>query len=132
MDARHDELTAGERRFLEHARRAQQERLPLSEYCRAKGLSPYALYSMRRQLREKGILGPKSSPSGGPEQAAAGRLAKRFVAVRVAEAQQAAPPSPAGMVCRLRHASGWLIECGAWPPSSWLREIVREVSDARS
>lgn len=132
MDAKHQELTAGERRFLEHARRAQRERLPLSKYCRANGLSPYALYSMRRQLREKGILAPKSTPSAAPEQAAAGPLANRFVAVRVAEAQQGAPESPAGMVCRVRHASGWLIECGAWPPSSWLREIVREVSDACS
>lgn len=132
MNVKHEELTAGERRFLEHARRAQREGLPLSEYCRSNGLSPYALYNMRRQLREKGILPPKSSPSAAPEQAAAGPLANRFVAVRVAEAPQAAPTSPAGMVCRLRHASGWLIECGAWPPSSWLREIVREVSDARS
>lgn len=130
MDAKHEELTAGERRFLEHARRAQRERRPLSEYCRANGLSPYALYSMRRQLREKGILPPKPSPSAKPEQAAASPLANRFVAVRVAEAQQGAPTSPAGMVCRLRHVSGWVIECGAWPPGAWLAECIRGVDHA--
>jgi len=137
MNAKHEELTAGERRYLEHARRAQGAGLPLSEYCRSSGLSPNSLYSMRRQMREKGILPAaslaKRSSIGAPlSPVAPAGVPSRFVTVRLAEAAKEHPSSPVGMVCRLRHASGWMIECGTWPPASWLQEIVREASDARS
>lgn len=134
MNTKHDELTGGERRYLEHERRAREKGLALSQYCRSIGLSAYSLYSMRRQMREKGILVPaepatkRSAGAAQGQPAGATAVARRFVAVRVGE-PAAAPSSPAGMVCRLRHASGWLIECGAWPPASWLGEIMREAGD---
>ena len=58
MNAKREELTAGERRYLEHVRQARSQGMGLSQYCRSVGLNPFSLYSMRRQMRRKGILPP--------------------------------------------------------------------------
>lgn len=62
MDAKHEELTAAE-----HAERAQSQGQTVVEYCRQSGLSVHALYSARRQLKEKGCW--QRLPSGGPQEA---------------------------------------------------------------
>jgi hypothetical protein len=123
-------LTGGERRYLEHVRRAQSRGMVLSEYCRAVGLNPYALYSMRRQMRRKGKLPPAAAAVRGKERTGGG-VPRRFVAVRVTETAVAAESTGgSGMVCRLRHESGWVLECAGWPPAAWLRELAREASHA--
>jgi hypothetical protein len=122
MNVRHDELTGGERRYLEHMRRAQSQGMGLSEYCRSVGLNPFSLYSMRRQMRRKGVLAAAAKSSRRSS------VPGRFVAVRVAES--AAAGSSPGMVCRLRHVSGWVIECGAWPQAAWLAECIRGADHA--
>lgn len=114
MDTKHEELTPAERKYLEHARAAESQGVRLAQYYRANGLSVYSLYNVRRRLIKKGIVargrGGRSTASSKPE---------RFIAVRVA-------PVGMGAVCRLRHPSGWLIECGSWPEVSWLRELTGE------
>ncbi len=117
MKAKHEELTSGERRYLEHARRAENQSLPLSEYCRSMGLSPHTLYSMRRQMRRKGVLAPVVR-AGAALPVVRGEAAERFVAIRVSERSGRA----GGPVCWLRHPSGWVIECASWPPGAWMRE----------
>ncbi|MGH8295150.1 MAG: transposase, partial [Steroidobacteraceae bacterium] len=106
MNAKREELTAGERRYLEHVHRASETGVTLSQYCRSVGLNPFALYSMRRQMRRKGTLPPAQGIPRRAGRPPHGSLAAGgFVAVRVVE--PAAPAvAPAGMVCRLRHPSG--------------------------
>jgi hypothetical protein len=59
-----------------------------------------------------------------------------FVAVRVVNAPQSSSmlPSPprTGMVCRLIHAGGLVIECGEWPPPAWLLSLASGRRDAAS
>lgn len=116
MNARQADLTPAERAYLEHARQAQSQGVSVAEYYRLKGLSVYTLYNVRRQLVRKGLL-----PRVARRERAASKPAQ-FVAVRVAQPAVAA----AGMPCRLRHPSGWVIECAGWPQTSWVRELVGE------
>lgn len=119
MNAKREELTAGERRYLEHVRQARSQGKGLSQYCRSVGLNLFSLYSMRRQMRRKGILppAPQSATAVGAKESRGSAVPARFVAVRVVEPAVPAAAS-AGLVCRLRHSSGWMIECGSWPESS--------------
>jgi hypothetical protein len=115
METKCEDLTAAESRYLEHAERAQSQGQTLAEYCRRMGLSPHVLYSARRQLKMKGVLAqaPKrQGVSGKPGQ---------FVSVSVAE-----PARSVSATCRLRHPSGWVMECGSWPEPSWLRDLTGE------
>jgi hypothetical protein len=110
-------LTKREREWLAHLRRAQAQRVPLVQYCRAQGLSVQSLYNLRHQLsRKRGALRgtKKSVPTG------------KFVAVRVA------PESvPASAACRLQR-KGWVIECASLPPTSWLAGLMQGEPDAVS
>ena len=40
------------------------------------------------------------------------------------------PAARSGMVCRLVCAQGWAIECGEWPPPSWLSAVLPGRRDA--
>ena len=128
MNAKREELTEGERRYLEHVRRARSQGMGLSQYCRSVGLNPFSLYSMRRQMRRKGILAPvqQSGRASGAQEPRVSAVPGRFVAVRVVEhvVPGAAASAPAGLICRVHHPNGWTIECGSWPPASWMAELV--------
>jgi hypothetical protein len=69
---------------------------------------------------QKGIV-PPARPQGqtvsGPD---------KFVQVRVQESLGEAELAARGPVCRLHHPSGWLIECGMWPDSQWLLQLMGE------
>jgi len=108
MDTKHEELTAAE-----HAERAQSQGQTVVEYCRQSGLSVHALYSARRQLKEKGVL------RAAPKQRRVLKKPGKFLTVSVAESVPAA-------ACRLRHPSGWVIECGELPDPSWMKELTGE------
>jgi hypothetical protein len=119
-------LTPREEEYLEHVRRAAEDGVTLSEYCRARGKSVGALYAIRRQLGRKGYGSASPTPTPTPTR----RIKKKqpFVAVRVAEAALAGAGSTA--VCRLRHPSGWMIECVAWPQASWMSALVNGADHA--
>jgi hypothetical protein len=108
MDTKHEEMTA-----VEHAERAQSQGQTVAEYCRQTGLSVHALYSARRELKEKGLL------LGAPRRRPVRKKAGKFITVRVTEAAPA-------MVCRVRHTAGWVIECASWPDPSWVKELTGE------
>jgi transposase-like protein len=110
MDTKHEELTAAE-----HAERAHSQGQTVVEYCRQAGLSVHALYSARRQLKEKGVL------PGVPRRRSRRVLkeAGKFMTVSVA---QSAP----AVVCRLRHPSGWVVECAGLPDPSWMKDLTGE------
>jgi hypothetical protein len=118
MNAEHEDLTPGERRFLERQREADKEGVTLQEYYRAHGLSLPGLYSTRRQLISKGVLAPElakqrkgSTPPKPPS---------RFAEVKLSGPVPAAP----GRVCRLRSPNGWIIECDGMPDPTWLSGVM--------
>jgi len=115
MDTKHEDLTAAERSYLEHAERAQVQGQTLAEYCRQTGLSPHVLYSARRQLKAKGVL------AQAPKRQRASGKPRQFIAVKVGESARAG-----SLICRLRHPSGWVMECGSWPEPSWLKDLTGE------
>jgi hypothetical protein len=119
-DETREELTLGQQRFMERMQEAQNEGVALPDYYRAHGLSMAMLYKVRRQLVQKGIVPPTREQEqmvSGPE---------KFVQVRVPESPGGAELTVRGPVCRLRHPSGWLIECGMWPQPQWLLQLMGE------
>ena len=118
IEQKQAELTLGERRYLERVQEAQSEGVSLKDYYLAHGLSLRMLSRVQRQLTDKGIVLPPSSVVG-----QAGKAGK-FIEVRVADSVGRAGFPAAGPVCRLRHPSGWLIECGMWTDLRWLSELM--------
>lgn len=100
-----EDLTRAERRFLERAAEAQQQGVTLEEYYRASGLSVGWLYNIRRQLQGKGVAVPEPTTSR-----SAVVTRGKLVEVCVGPARR-----NEGSVCRVRHSSGWMIECASWP-----------------
>jgi hypothetical protein len=114
MDTKHEGLKPAERRYFEHMRACESQGVSLLQYCRDKGLSVYSLYSTRRRLIQKGVLARGRAGRTAPEDPG------KFIAVRVA----APSPGVAGPSCRLRHPSGWVIECASLPDAQWLSGLV--------
>ena len=108
METKHEEMTA-----IEHLERAQSVGQTVADYCRQAGLSVHALYSARRQLKEKGQL------PGAPKRRRPRKKAGKFIAVSVADAVPT-------VVCRVRHQAGWVIECASWPDPIWIKLLTGE------
>lgn len=117
-------LTEKQRRGMEALEGARRSGMALSDYAKAHGFAVRELYDAVAGLRKRGVL-----PS-------ADRARKqRFVAVKVVSSatpmpQLARTGSCGGMVCRVLHAGGLVIECGEWPPPSWLSAVMAERRDA--
>ena len=118
MEGDQSKLTLREQEYLEHVRRAREQGVTLVRYCETAGLKVRTLYGIKRYLVRKGslprTLAPKKSRQG------------KFVAVRVAT------PAAGGHdpVCRIRHRSGWMIECGRWPEAAWVSQLLKGGGDA--
>lgn len=107
-------VTEREAGYLEHRRRAAAQHLSLSEYCRRNDLRVGEWYQVQRGLARKAAV-DRTRGEDGP--------AARFAPVRVTgSAMVSAATMPMG--CRIRHPSGWTIECVTLPPASWLNEVV--------
>lgn len=115
MDNR-EELTRAEQRFLERAAEAQQQGVTLEQYYRSCGLRLKWLDNIRRQLQGKGVVVPE------PSERSAVVTSGKFVEVCVRSATR----SEGSAVCRVRHPSGWMIECASWPETSWMRQLLGE------
>jgi hypothetical protein len=111
-----DRLTRAERRFLERAAEAQEQGMTLEQYYRVSGLSIAWLYNIHRQLQGKGVVVPEP-------RARAVVTSGKFMQVSV----RAPTASEGSAVCRVRHPSGWMIECGSWPEVSWVRQLIGEL-----
>jgi hypothetical protein len=117
MNTKSEDLTAAEQQYLERAKTAEGEGMSLAQYYRANGLSVYSLYNVRRRLVKKGVVA-----RGRAAWSTARAKADSFVAVRVVKPTEAGSSS----VCRLRHPSGWVIECVNWPEPSWMAALTGE------
>jgi hypothetical protein len=102
-------LTERQQKCLEYAKQAQELGVSFAEFCRSHDLNPNTWYSIRLDLVRKGVIRGRRKVVE-PEAAA---TATGFAAVRIA------PPAAAGMICRIRHPSGWVIECTGRKERGW-------------
>jgi hypothetical protein len=104
-------LNERERTCLAHLEEAKKLGLNFSRYCREKELSFHQWAWVKRALVRKGAINgrPRTEPA----------KAASFVSVRVA-----APVATTTTVCRIRHPSGWMIECASYPDASWVLVLL--------
>lgn len=105
-----DELSEQEQACLTHARRAQAMGISFAEYCRREDLKVKHWYRVRSGLARKGVIAragktEASQPAG-------------FAPVRITS------PGNETSACRIRHPSGWVIECGSVPQAQWLSDLM--------
>ena len=121
------DLTERQRAALEAVTAARAAGVGITAYARTHGLNPRRVHDGIVFLRRRGLLPPTDRPR--PRKSA-------FVAVRVMTSPRSSPattaPPRAGMVCRLVHANGFVIECGDWPPAAWLLSLTSGHRDAAS
>ena len=108
-------LNDRERACLAHLEEAKMMGLTFSGYCREKGLSMNQWTWIKRALVRKGVIAGPRRPNK-TKQAA-------FVPVQIAPAATVTPPA-ATTVCRIRHPSGWTIECASYPEVSWMSAVM--------
>ena len=128
MEIDEQKLTARERGYLEHVRRAKERGLSVAKYCAELGIKPRALYSTRRDMVRKGLLARVRPPK--PDRSDSRKTpSSKFASVRVA-----APILPTaddgGVLCRVRHPKGCVLELGQWPAAAWMREVLEGRDDA--
>jgi len=118
-------LTEKQRVAVEALEGARRAGVPLSDYAKAKGLATRPVYDAIAALRRRGALPRTDRPR---------KRKGKFVAVRVTSSPVAVAEggrtARSGMVCRLVCAHGWAIECGEWPPPSWLSAVLPGRRDA--
>ena len=103
-------LNDRERACLAHLDEAKKRGISFSRYCREQQISFHQWAWIKRALVRKGAI-------GGRRRAEPTRVAD-FVAVRVAA------PVATTTVCRIRHPSGWTIECASYPEASWMLALM--------
>ena len=103
------ELTERQRYWCEHVRRAQACGESLAAYARARGISVGSLYNASSLLSRCGN----------------GKMVPMRVDAAPFVCVQLEPSATAGAVCRLRHVSGWELQCERLPDAQWLRVLVQ-------
>jgi len=109
-------LNERERACLGHLEQAKKLGVSFSRYCREKELSLHQWAWVKRVLVRKGIISDRR-PQEGPKPVVG------FVPVRVAPAP-ATTTTAVATLCRIRHPSGWTIECAGYPDVSWLSALI--------
>ncbi len=117
MTQRHLEaLSERERECLAHLEEAKKLGVSFSRYCRDKQISMHQWTWIKRALVRKGVIGKRARSDRA-------RTAG-FAAVRVAAAAATITTTAATTGCRIRHSSGWTIECASYPEVSWLSALM--------
>jgi hypothetical protein len=116
-----ESLTEREQEALEHMRKAQELGTSLKEYASRFGLDVKKLYQLRKPLVRKGALGPARKEAKAQEPHRADK-ASALVPVRIVSS--GAMPGSTPVACRLMHPSGWVIECGEFPPATWMAAVL--------
>ena len=106
-----DELTERERTVLEHLKQAQTLGSTLKDYAEAFALNVSDLYNGKAQLQRKGLWPTKPKEADAVE----------FLPVTIV---QSPSPQVERCLCRLRHPSGWVLECERFPEAAWVRELM--------
>jgi hypothetical protein len=121
MEAKQAELKPREQAYFEHVRRAKEQGLTLTAYCERRGLNVRSLYGVRRELVAKGVVARTLAAKPNAKKARPGS----FVAVQVA----GAGVNGAELVCRVRHPSGWTVECSRFPEAGWVAQLMKGGGD---
>jgi len=108
-------LSDRERACLAHLEEARELGVSFSRYCREKHLSMHQWTWIKRALVRKGVISERRRVD---RSQAAG-----FVPVRIVPAATMATTT-ATTVCRIRHPSGWTIECASYPEVSWMSALL--------
>jgi hypothetical protein len=116
-----EKLTERERECLKHFRQAQELGVSFAEYCRSQSLKANEWHAVRHGMVQKGLL-PGRNRNSGTKRRPSRRRQSRFVPVRVASSPAGASASTG--TCRLRHTSGWVIECASLPEVQWLKGLL--------
>ena len=128
MEIDEQKLTARERGYLEHVRRAKERGLSVVAYCAELGIKPRALYSTRRDMVRKGLLA-RVRPSKPGRCDSRKKSSSKFASVQVA-ATELPSAGDSGVLCRVRHPGGCVLELGQWPTAAWMREVLEGRGDA--
>ena len=110
-------LNERERACLGHLEQAKRLGVSFSRYCREKELSLHQWAWVKRVLVRKGVISERRRVEG--PKAVVG-----FAPVRVVPAAATLTTTAAATGCRIRHPSGWTIECAGLPAASWLWALV--------
>jgi len=116
---RTESLTEREQQALDHMAKAQELGITLKEYAASFGLNVQHLYQLRKPLVRKGVLGPSRSLASEPRKT---DKPSAFLPVRIVSAVPGRSGTP--VACRLLHPSGWVIECGDFPPATWMAAVL--------
>lgn len=109
-----DVLSEKERACLAHDRQARALGISFAEYCRERDLKVNQWYWVRTGLIRRGII-------AGRGKAEADKPAG-FAPVHIA------PSVSQTAACRIRHPSGWVIECDSVPQAQWLSDLILRVA----
>jgi hypothetical protein len=120
LEVANDKLTDRERECVKHIRQARERGMSFAEYCRSAGLKPNEWHGVRHGMVKKKLLPP--GPGAKAKSVRSRRKPVGFIPVRV-ESSGGTGPS-IGMLCRVRHPSGWIIECASWPELNWMRGLL--------
>ena len=110
-------LSDRERACLGHLEQAKRLGVSFSRYCREKELRLHQWAWVKRVLVRKGVI---SERRGVVEP----KAVVGFAPVRVAPAAATMTTAAATTGCRIRHPSGWTIECASYPEVSWLLALL--------
>jgi hypothetical protein len=102
---------------LAHLEEAKTLGVSFSQYCRDKQMSMHQWTWIKRALVRKGVIAGPRRPK-----TELGKPAP-FVPVRIAPVATVTPAT-ATTVCRIRHPSGWMIECASYPDASWMSALM--------
>ena len=122
LEVASDKLTERERECLKHFRQAQERGGSFAEYCRTAGLNASEWHAVRHGMVEKGLL-PGRRRTGSKRKPTEPRRS-RFIPVRLKPSSSADQSCPAAAACRVRHPSGWVIECASIPEVPWLTGLI--------
>jgi hypothetical protein len=110
-------LNERERACLGHLEQAKKLGVSFSRYCREKELSLHQWAWVKRVLVRKGVISERHRV----EEA---KAVVGFAPVRIAPAAATIATTAAATGCRIRHPSGWTIECPSYPEVAWLSALM--------
>jgi predicted transcriptional regulator len=115
-------MTQKQRAAVEAWEAARAQRCSLTQYARTYGLKVQQIYATLSEMRKQGLLAKSER-----------KLPSRFVTVKVQPRSVSIPEAVAGstgVLCRITHGSGCVIECLQWPSPSWLTALSEGLTDA--
>jgi hypothetical protein len=124
LEVASEKLTERERECMKHLRQAREGGVSFAQYCRTNGLKSSQWHSVRHGMVAKGLVPP--GQGGKVKKKPSRRKPAGFIPVRM-DSSQVTVTSTA-VACRVRHPSGYVIECVNWPDPSWMKGLLERRS----